>query len=74
MAVKICINRYGNVLTAYIIEEETTVTDRNILKKVLALVKKYKFEKDMTAPKEQCGKTKIVVNDKRNGLRFMGSF
>lgn len=67
MAIKICINRYGNVLSCSIIEDETSVNDRSILKKVLKLVKGYKFERDMSAPKEQCGKTKIVVDDKRNG-------
>ncbi len=66
MSIRVCINRAGNVLTCSIIEDETTVTDRNTLRKVLKLVKKYKFERKQDAPKEQCGKTRIVVEDKRN--------
>ncbi len=67
MAIKICIDRKGNVVYAQIIEEETTVRDRSTLKKVLKLIKKYKFERDGSAPAEQCGKTRITIDDKRDG-------
>ena len=56
IVVKICINPQGDVVYAKVVRDETTITDRYILKNALLTAKKYKFEKDINAPREECGK------------------
>lgn len=62
IVVKTCINRAGSVTFAEIMEEGTTITDRALLKKTLSASYGYKFEPDMKAPKEQCGKLIISLS------------
>lgn len=58
---KVCIGRDGNVTYVEIDEFETTIDDRSIRKDALRSLKKYKYEPDPSAPKEQCGKYKLKV-------------
>ncbi len=60
--VKTCINRGGRVTFAEIMDEGTTITSRKILKKALDASYGYKFEPDLRAPKEQCGKLIISLS------------
>ena len=70
IVVKTCINRSGIVSFAEIMEEGTTITDRSLLKKALAASYGYKFEPDLRAPKEQCGKLIIKLSgDAIPGIR-----
>lgn len=62
VAVKVCINRTGNVTYAELLERESTISDTNILKKTLEAARGYRFEPDLTAPKEQCGKLTIILD------------
>ena len=62
VAVKVCINREGNVTYVELLERESTIRDRNILKKTAEAAEGYRFEPDRTAPKEQCGKLTIVLD------------
>lgn len=64
--VKVCINRAGNVTFAEIIQSETTFTDREGLKKFLQAAWTYKFQADLSAPKEQCGKLTFTVDNTVN--------
>ena len=54
--VKMCVNPIGDVVYTELIRDETTITNRDILKEALRVAKNYKYEKDIAAPREQCGK------------------
>jgi len=56
IAVKICVDRAGDVRYTEIIFEETTETDSKKLKQAMKAAKGYKVQKDPNAPREQCGK------------------
>jgi hypothetical protein len=56
VSVKTCINRAGRVSYAEVLEDESTITDRNIIKKTMNAAYGYKFQPDLSAPQEQCGK------------------
>jgi hypothetical protein len=56
VVIKICINRAGDVTYVELIPSETTITDNKTLKLYLKAARGYKFEPDLKAPKEQCGK------------------
>ncbi len=58
----VCIGRDGSVTTAQVVEVESTITDRDILKDALRSLYKYKYEPDPSAPREQCGKYKLKVD------------
>ena len=58
----VCIGRNGSVTTANIVEFETTIDDRSILKDALRSIYKYKYEPDPSAPREQCGKYKLKID------------
>ena len=51
---KVCINRAGMVTFIEVLQ--TTITDRNSIKKLIQAAQGYKYEADYSAPKEQCGK------------------
>lgn len=61
VAVKTCINRSGIVTFTEIVQTETTIKDRAILKQTLKAAKGYKYEADPKAPAEQCGKLLITL-------------
>jgi len=56
IVIKMCVNPRGNVIFTDLIRSETTIRDRSLLKKALAVAKNYVYEKDVEAPAEQCGK------------------
>ena len=60
---KICINRRGIVTYVEINELETTIKDYDVLRQGLESMRKYKFEVDLSAPKEQCGKYSYVIDN-----------
>ncbi len=62
VAVKVCINRKGLVTYVELVERESTITDKTILKKTAEAARGYKFQPDPTAPKEQCGKLTIILD------------
>ena len=63
---KICINRAGIVTFVELIPVETTVRDRNTLKLYMKAARGYKFQPDLTSPKEQCGKLSFRVDNSVN--------
>lgn len=60
--VKVCIDRAGKATYTEIDNFNTTITNKNTLRKALKMIKGYKFEPDRTAPKEQCGLIKIFLD------------
>ena len=70
VSIKMCINRDGVVTYTELLQDETTVEHRENLKVYLRAAKGYKFQPDLSAPKEQCGKLKFIVdNSISNKLR-----
>lgn len=63
---KICINRAGIVTYTELIPAETTVRDKKTLKLYLKAARGYKFQPDLKAPKEQCGKLSFKVDNTVN--------
>lgn len=60
VSIKSCINQAGLVTYTEIIQFETTIKDKKVLKDCLKAAKGYKYDPDTKAPKEQCGK--IIFN------------
>lgn len=65
---KVCISRSGKVSVVQIDELETTIKDVSLLRKALDAMSNYKYEPDITAPKEQCGKFTLNI-DNYQGIR-----
>jgi outer membrane biosynthesis protein TonB len=63
---KVCINRAGIVTYAEINGAETTIKDRETLRKYLHAARTYKFQPDPSAPMEQCGKLSFKVDNTAN--------
>ncbi|HOY12544.1 MAG TPA: hypothetical protein PLY70_05365 [Saprospiraceae bacterium] len=62
IVMKVCINRSGNVVYVELLELETTIRDRETLRKTLIAARGYKFESDTKAPAEECGKLSVVLD------------
>jgi len=56
---KICINILGSVTYVELIGEETTISNKNILKKFFKVTRDYKFENNHVGSKEECLKLKF---------------
>lgn len=59
---KVCINRAGLVTYIELNQTETTIDDKQTLKKWLKGAYNCKFQPDLSAPKEQCGKMSFSVD------------
>lgn len=68
IVMKVCITRNGNVSYVELNELETTIRDSKMLKNAIRAMWKYKYEKDQRAPKEECGKFTVSV-DNWQGIR-----
>ncbi len=66
VSVKVCINRAGLVTYVELNNTETTIRDKQTLKNYLKAARGYKFQPDLTAPKEQCGKMSFNVDNTAN--------
>ena len=66
IAIKVCINRAGLVTYVELINSETTEKNRENLKLYLKAARGYKFQPDLTAPKEQCGKMSFKIDNSIN--------
>jgi len=53
--VKVCVDRNGDVIQAEIRQTKTTTTSSRLKKIALEGARSYKFKKDLSAPKKQCG-------------------
>ncbi len=59
--VNICVNRSGNVTAAKYNPEGSTITEPNLVRKAMDAATRYKFERDATAPNQQCGRMTFVI-------------
>ena len=62
ITVNICINRDGIVDFAEIDFTNTTIKNKKVLKDFLLRATEYKYQPQMDAPIQQCGKLKFVLN------------
>jgi outer membrane biosynthesis protein TonB len=60
IVVELCINQRGQVVFAKPDTDASTIKDFSVIRKAVDLTTKYKFAKDYTAPKKQCGKMTYV--------------
>ena len=60
IVIELCINQQGRVVFAKPDTEASTIKDFDVIRKAVDLTTKYKFEKDYTAPRKQCGKMTYV--------------
>ena len=60
IVVELCINRDGRVIFAKPDTEASTIKDFDVIRKAVDLTTKYKFERDYTVPRKQCGKWTYV--------------
>ena len=60
--VKVCIDRKGKATYTEIDNFNTTIKNKNTLRKALKMIKSYRFEPDSSAPKEQCGMIKLFLD------------
>lgn len=65
---KVCINRRGTVSYIEINEFETTIEDTQTLRNALESMRKYKYEPDPSAAREQCGRFSVIIDNYR-GIR-----
>lgn len=63
VVMRVCITRNGNVSFVELDEFATTIDDRKMIKNALKAMWNYKYEKDMSAPKEECGKYTLTVDN-----------
>ncbi len=71
VVIYICINPMGIPTYVEINEDETTVSSNRVLKKYAEAAKGYKYEKDPSAPDEQCGRLVFNIDrdeDKKNAF------
>lgn len=64
---KVCISRQGSVRNIEIDRAQTTITDNTVLRAALKSLSNYKYEPDMSAPREQCGNYTLKI-DNYNGI------
>jgi len=60
--VKVCIDRKGKATYTEIDNSNTTIKNKNTLRKALKMIKSYRFEPDPKAQKEQCGVIKLFLD------------
>ena len=63
IVMKICIDRKGDVVYVELDENESSIDDKEVLKNALRSMYKYKYEADATAPKEECGKFTVSIDN-----------
>lgn len=62
MVLKICINRRGVVTFAEWDKEQSSIKDSGIAREALKNVLEYRFEKDQSAPKKECGRLTYIFD------------
>jgi len=64
IAVKICVNRQGNVTESSYMKAGSTISDPVQIRRAEEIAARYKFEPDFSAPASQCGKLTFVFKVK----------
>ena len=68
IVMKVCIDRSGVVTYVELNELLTTIKDRKMIRNAMSAMWDYKYEPDNSAPREECGKFSVSV-DNFNGIR-----
>ncbi|MEL6863008.1 MAG: hypothetical protein AAFP19_01255 [Bacteroidota bacterium] len=55
IVIDLCINRDGRVVMAKADNKASTIKDMSVVRKAVSLTTKYRFARDLSAPKKQCG-------------------
>ena len=63
IAINLCINNEGRVIYVKYDKESSTIRDTDNIRKTLEATKLYKFERDYSVPKEQCGKLTFIIEN-----------
>lgn len=63
--VNLCVNRAGTVVYAKFDAAHSTIRDKGVLAQAEDYAKRYIFEQDMSAPKEQCGRLTFIFEIKK---------
>lgn len=63
IAINLCINNDGRVVYVKYDKESSTIRDTDNIRKTLEATKLYKFERDYTVPKQQCGKLTFIIDN-----------
>jgi hypothetical protein len=66
VSVRTCVNREGIVTYVHIVKEESTITNKDVLKNYLVAAAGYRFEAKADAPEIQCGKMTFTIDNSRN--------
>ena len=62
IAINLCINREGRVVLVKYDRANSTIRDTDNIRKTLEATKLYKFERDYSVPKQQCGKMTFIID------------
>ena len=68
IVVDICINRQGKILTAANNTDNTTIDDMRMVRDVLELVTRYRFETDYSAALRECGRITFIFDVDNEGM------
>jgi len=60
VVVNLCVDQSGKVVYAQYDVPNSTIRDRTVLSRAVDYAKRYLFEKDASAPKEQCGRLTFI--------------
>jgi outer membrane biosynthesis protein TonB len=63
IAINLCINNEGRVIYVKYDKASSTIRDTDNIRKTLEATKLYKFERDYSVPKEQCGKLTFIIEN-----------
>jgi len=60
IVINLCVNKDGKVIFTEFNTDLSTIKDKDLIKKAEKATANYRFEKDYTAPRKQCGKLAFV--------------
>lgn len=63
IAINLCINNEGRVVYVKYDKDASTIRDNDNIRKTLEATKLYKFERDYSVPKQQCGKLTFIIDN-----------
>lgn len=60
IVVNLCVNQQGRVVYTEFNKEESTIATMSLIRQAMQATQNYRFEKDYTAPRKQCGKMTYI--------------
>lgn len=62
IVINLCVNPSGRVVYSEYNEDLSTIETMSVIRKALKVAQEYRFERDYTAPKKQCGKLSFIFD------------